>query len=396
MRFEIKGIKLDGSVETFGLTALDEPSARNEAAGLGYSVLSVSRRADLSSLWQRRGERFPVLLFSQELLVLLSSGLPLVVAIETLAEKERGAGVRNTLEKIAQTLRQGRTLSAALQQHPGAFSSLYVATVQASERTSDLGPTLARYIAYQNQVDAIRKRLINASIYPALLILAGTLVSLFLLLYVVPRFGKIYEDRGSDLPLMSQFLLYWANAVEGRALLVVLALAALAAAVVYVLRLPRVRAAMGALLWRMPAIGERMKVYQLARFYRTIGMLLRGGLPLVSALDMGANLLHPVLRERLARASLAVSEGRSVSQSMEENALTTPVALRLLAVGEQGGNMGEMMDRVAQFHDEEISRWVDWFTRLFEPLLMAFIGIVIGGIVVLMYMPIFELAGSLK
>ncbi len=396
MRFEIKGIKPDGHVDTFGLTALDESGARTEAAGLGYAVLSVSRRADFSSLWKRRGERFPVLLFSQELLVLLNAGLPLVVAIETLAEKERSPGVRGTLERIAETMRQGRTLSAALQQHPGAFSSLYVATVQASERTSDLGPTLARYIAYQNQVDAIRKRLINASIYPALLIAAGTLVSLFLLLYVVPRFGKIYEDRGTDLPLMSQLMLYWAKAVEGHALVVSGLLAALLVGIAYVVRLPGVRAAVEQMLWRAPAIGEHMKVYQLARFYRTIGMLLRGGLPLVSALEMGANLLHPVLRARLARASTAVSEGRPVSQSMEENDLTTPVALRLLAVGEQSGNMGEMMDRIALFHDEEISRWVDWFTRLFEPLLMAFIGIVIGGIVILMYMPIFELAGSLK
>jgi general secretion pathway protein F len=396
MRFEVKGIKADGHIDTIGLSALDESSAREEAVSQGYSVLSVSRRADFSALWRRRGERFPILLFSQELLVLLSSGLPLVAAIETLAEKERSPGVRITLERIVETMRQGRTLSAALQQHPGAFSSLYVATVQASERTSDLGPTLARYIAYQNQVDAIRKRLVNASIYPALLIAAGTLVSLFLLLYVVPRFGKIYEERGADLPLMSQFMLYWANAVEGRALLVSAILAALLVGIGYVLRLPQVRANFELLLWRVPAIGEHLKVYQLARFYRTIGMLLRGGLPLVAALEMGANLLHPVLRERLARASTAVSEGRPVSQSMEENDLTTPVALRLLAVGEQSGNMGEMMDRIAQFHDEEISRWVDWFTRLFEPLLMAFIGIVIGGIVILMYMPIFELAGSLK
>jgi general secretion pathway protein F len=111
---------------------------------------------------------------------------------------------------------------------------------------------------------------------------------------------------------------------------------------------------------------------------------------------MGAELLHPVLRERLAAASRAISEGHSVSRSMDGNGLTTPVALRMLAVGESSGNMGEMMDRIAAFHDEEISRWVDWFTRLFEPILMATIGLVIGAIVILMYMPIFELAGSLQ
>jgi len=150
------------------------------------------------------------------------------------------------------------------------------------------------------------------------------------------------------------------------------------------------------MLWKLPGLGERMKIYQLARFYRTIGMLLKGGVPLVTTLKMGAELLHPVLRARLASASRSISEGRSVSESLDANDLTTPVALRMLAVGEQSGNMGEMMDRIAAFHDEEISRWVEWFTRLFEPILMAVIGLLIGGIVILMYMPIFELAGSLQ
>lgn len=396
MRFELKGITPDGRIERLDLQAIDEVSARDQASSMGYSVLSVRRLAEISSLWQRTGERFPVLLFSQELLVLLNAGLPLVVAIETLTEKERNSKLRNILVQLVSTLRQGRTLSAALEQHPGTFSALYIATVRASERTSDLGPTLARYITYHNQIDTIRKRLVSASIYPALLILAGSVVTLFLLLYVVPRFGKIYEQRSTDLPWASKILLYWGQAVEGHALLVSGALAAVGIAAWYVLRLPQVRSNIESLLWRVPVIGEHMKIYQLARFYRTIGMLLHGGMPLVGALNMGADLLHPVMRERLARASLAVSEGRPVSASMEDNDLTTPVALRLLTVGEQTGNMGEMMDRIAVFHDEEISRWVEWFTRLFEPILMGVIGIAIGGIVILMYMPIFELAGSLK
>jgi general secretion pathway protein F len=271
-----------------------------------------------------------------------------------------------------------------------------VSTIRASERTGDLAPALGRYIAYQNQVDAIRKRLLNASIYPVLLILTGGLVSLFLLLFVVPRFGKIYVERGTDLPWVSNLLLQWGQAVDGHTALVLGLLIAIFAGLWYVSRLPRVRSAVGSMLWRLPAIGEKMQTYQLARFYRTIGMLLRGGMPLVSALQMGAQLLHPVLRERLSSASREISEGQPVSAAMERNGLTTPVALRMLSVGEQSGNMGEMMDSIAQFHDEEISRWVDWFTRLFEPILMAVIGIVIGGIVILMYMPIFELAGSLK
>lgn len=396
MRFELKGITADGRVERLDLQAMDETGAHDQAVGMGYSVLTIRPRAELSSLWRSGREKFPVMLFSQELLVLLDAGLPLVVAVETLMEKERHANARTILERIVSLLRQGRTLSAALEQHPNAFSPLYISTVRASERTSDLGPALARYVAYQTQVDAIRKRIVNAAIYPSILIVVGGAVSLFLLLYVVPRFGKIYEERATDLPWVSKLLLYWGQIVEGHATLVTGALVAVCIALWYVLTLPQVRAGMVNLLWRLPGIGEQMKIYQLARFYRTIGMLLRGGMPLVGSLNMGAALLHPVLRDRLIRASLAVSQGQTVSVSMETNGLTTPVALRLLSVGEQSGNMGEMMDRIAQFHDEEISRWVDWFTRLFEPILMAIIGIVIGGIVILMYMPIFELAGSLK
>ena len=396
MRYQLKAIGPDGRVELLNSQAPDKASAVQQIEGQGYTVLSVKAKAELFALWRAVRTRFPVALFSQELLVLLNAGLPLVEAIETLAEKEKRDDLKTTLERIAGILRQGRSLSAALEQFSHAFVPLYVATVRAAERTSDLAPALSRYVAYEQQLEAIRKRIMNASIYPLLLVGVGGLVSLFLLFYVVPRFARVYEERSADLPLFSKVLLAWGQAVEGHGLLVFAALLGLAVGAAYALRLPRVRAAAGDVLWRLPAVGERLKVYQLARFYRTTGMLLRGGIPLVAALRMGAELLHPVLRERLAAASRAISEGHAVSRSMDGNGLTTPVALRMLSVGEQSGNMGEMMDRIAAFHDEEISRWVDWFTRLFEPLLMAAIGLVIGAIVILMYMPIFELAGSLQ
>jgi general secretion pathway protein F len=394
MRFELKAVNLDGRVEALDLHGLDRASAVQQAEGRGYTVLSVRARAGFGV--RAAGARFPLSLFSQELLVLIKAGLPLVEAIETLAERERRSEFRALLERVAATLRQGNTLSSALQQFPQAFPALYIATVQASERTSDLAPALQRYVAYQGQLEAIRKRLVNAAIYPALLIGAGTLVGLFLLLYVVPRFSRIYEERSVDLPVFSKLLLAWGQMVEGHGVLVIGVIAALAIAAWYALRNASVKARIENALWKLPAVGERLKLYQLARFYRTIGMLLRGGTPLLAALQMSSELLHPLLRSRLAAASRSVSEGRPVSQSMEASGLTTTIALRMLAVGEKGGNMGEMMEQIAAFHDEEISRWVDWFTRLFEPLLMAAIGLVIGAIVVLMYMPIFELAGSLQ
>ena len=394
MQFRLKAIGPGGSVESIDFQAPDESAAREQAEARGYTVLSVRTRRS-AAFWQRRIERFPVLLFSQELRVLLNAGLPLVEAIETLAQKESRPALRAILDRVAGELRKGRTLSAALEQFPDAFPALYIATVRAAERTSDVAASLSRYIANAGELDAVRRRVVNASIYPAVLLGVGALVTFFLLTYVVPRFAHVYEERG-ELPLFSKWLLAWGRAVDAHGVLLLGLLILLVTAAAWALRRPELRARIGALVWRIPALHARIKLYQLSRFYRTVGMLLRGGVPLVSALGMAAELLHPMLRERLAAATRAISEGHGVSQSMDANGLTTPVALRMLAVGEKSGNMGEMLESIAQFHDEELSRWVEWFTRLFEPLLMVAIGLVIGVIVILMYMPIFELVGTVQ
>jgi general secretion pathway protein F len=159
---------------------------------------------------------------------------------------------------------------------------------------------------------------------------------------------------------------------------------------------PQGRAWMASLAWKTPKLGERLRIFQLTRFYRTTGMLLDGGIPAVQALDMACGLLPLHLRDRLQEAIQDIKEGKSISQSLQRADLTTPVALRLLRVGEKSGRMGEMMEASAKFHDEETTRFIEWFTRLFEPVLMLLIGLMIGVIVILLYMPIFELAGSLQ
>ena len=391
MRFELKAIGPEGEVEAIDFQAPDESTAVQALEGRGYTVLSVRSK---SNFFPGSKSRFPLVLFSQELRALLAAGLPLVESIDTLAQKERSEEWRAVLEGISRSLKEGRPLSAALAPYPQAFGPLYVATVRSAERTSDLAPALGRYVAYAMQLEAIRKRVVNASIYPLLLIAVGGAVALFLLLYVVPRFGKIYAERGGDLPIFSRWLLAWGQAVDQHGLVVLGGIALLLLVGIYFIRTAKTQIADE--LWRVPAIGEQLKVYQLARFYRTIGMLVRGGTPLVAALDTAGELLHPLLRERLAAAARDIAEGHKFSASMEANGLTTPVASRMLAVGESGGNIGEMLENIAAFHDEEMARWVDWFTRLFEPILMALIGLVIGVIVILMYMPIFELAGSLQ
>jgi general secretion pathway protein F len=396
MRFEITAIRGMTGVTALALEAGDAAEATRQATAQGYKVISVRAAKALWALPSLPRAGFPLVQFSQELQFLLQAGLTLIEAVATLADREHRPEIRAALSRIVRSLEQGLPFSQALRQCSGHFPALYVASIQASEKTGAIAEALARYVAYQLQVDRVRRQVVSASIYPMLLGIVGSLVALFMLGFVVPRFSHIYADIGRDLPMLSRWLMVWGQFIADHTWLALAAVAAIAAAIATVVTQPASRQRLLRILWRLPGIGERMHDYQLARFYRSLGMLLRGGMPILSALQMAMDLLHGTLRMQLVRATADIREGQPISRAMERHQLTTPVALRLLMVGERTGRMGEMMERVAEFHEDETARWVEGFTRLFEPLLMVFVGGVIGLIVLLMYFPIFDLAGTIQ
>lgn len=392
-QFEVKALKAQ-SVVVLKLDAASSDDARSQATQQGVRVISVHA---LRQGWKPalRSQRFNLVLFTQELLALLDAGLSLIEAVETLAEKAHDES-QDVLRKLTESLYQGQSLSQALQHFPQAFPELYVASVRASEKTGDIVPTLQRFVTYQQQADTIRKQIISASIYPAVVFVVGIVVALFLLIYLVPKFSRIYEDMNTDLPFLSRMLLKWGSFASNNMSLVLLSIAGITALVVYTLSNADARARMLMLLWRVRSLRERWYLVQLSRLYRSAGMLLRGGIPAVTAFTMVGGLLHPSLRPRLDKAITRISEGQPISMVMQSCELTTPVAVRMLRVGEKSGKMGEMMERIALFYDEDTARWVDVFTRVFPPLLLLIIALFIGTIVVSMYMPIFELAGGLQ
>jgi general secretion pathway protein F len=395
MRYDVKVVKGAAAVAMLPVDADDREAAAAEARRQGYTVLSVRASGRLPRWRLARRARFPLLLFAHELHALLAAGLTLMEALESIAAKDRAANVR-VLERVIGLLREGRSFSQALGAEPEAFPEFFHANVRAAERTGALAEALGRYAAYQNQLEAVKEKVVSASTYPLLLVGAGALVLAFLLAYVVPRFASVFEDAGVELPWSTQLLIAWGALVQAHGAALAALAAALAAAAAWALAQPGVRARLLALVWRWGALGERVRVFQLARFYRTLGMLLQGGLPMVQSLGLASNVLPELLRVRLAAARRDISEGQPTSAALERHGLATPVAVRMLRVGERSGNMGEMLERAGAFLDEETARWIDWFTRLFEPLLMALIGVVIGAIVALMYVPVFELAGAVQ
>ena len=395
MNYEIKAYKESQGIVRLQYDAASIAEASRRAESEGYKVISSKAQSVFPGFTRRY--RFPLALFSQELLSLLEAGLPLLESIETLAQKEQNTPAKEVHSKLTRLLREGRPLSQAMQEMAGIFPPLYIATIRASEKTGDLQQALTRYLAFQSQLDIVRKKVTSATIYPALLMIVGSLVILFLMVYVVPRFSKVYEDLGNDLPLLSRVLMGWGHFFEAYSGAIMLGTILLLGGAVYALTRNTVRDWLQQKLWQIPTIGEHLRLYQLARLYRTLGMLLNGGIPLVTALDMVSGLLSQLsMQAHLQLARKRISEGQPISESLKECALTTEVAYRMLRVGERSGNLGEMMERIAKFYDDEIANWMEWFTRLFEPILMIFIGLVIGGIVLLMYLPVFELAGSIQ
>lgn len=393
MRYAVKAVRGQAVVD-LQLEAPDLLAAREEALRQGYSVLSVKGEPGLRNL--AAGRRFPTTLFSIQLVSLLDAGLNLVEALQALASKEQRAWMRRVTGGLLSALRAGESFSQALARFPEQFPPIYAAVVRASERTGDLQRALLRYIEYEQKFERVRKKLVSALLYPAVLVIVGTLVLMFLVFYVVPRFSRVYENLSQELPFFSGLLLAAGAWIERHGWITLGLAATTAALAACGLSRRRVRSRLLAQLWRIPQLGEKMKIYQLARLYGTLGMLLRSGVAVVPSIDMTAGLLPAHLRLQLARARTLIEQGQSISSAMAAAGLSTAVADQMMAVGERSGQMGQMMERVASFYDDDLSRWIDWAMRLFEPVLMAAIGVAIGLVVVLMYMPVFELAGSLQ
>lgn len=395
------------SYQVRGLTPLGRMEAREFQAGSGDEAARLARQAGLNVLdvrasvfaWPRPRARtaFGLALFAQELIALLRAGLSLIEALETLQERQQDAQRDGAvLSELIARMREGKSFSQGLQDFPEYFPELFVASIAASEQTGEMVDAMERYLRYHEQVTFIRQKLVSASLYPALLLMVGLAVALFLLCFLVPRFSHVYEGLDNGLPLASRWLLQWGMLVSEHALLVVIAMSGLVAGAVALFRQPALQQKLMSGLQRSRWIGMQIRLMQLSRFYRSLGLLLRGGIPALKAMRMTQQLLPPQMQMALGAAIQSVSQGRPLSLSLQEAHLTTPVAFRLLRAGERNGQVADMLEQVASFHDKEVAQWIDRFAKLFEPLLMLLIGVVIGGIVVLLYLPIFELAGSLQ
>lgn len=389
-----------GQLVSHRIDALDLPDAQRLASARFVRPLSVTPgrgTADASvSRAGQRTSRFAVLEFSDELLVLLEAGLTVVEACEAIAEKAPDSITGQVMNRLLAGMQAGLGFSGALGAMPEHFPALFVSIVRSAERSSNLVEVLHRYVEHERRLRELKSKIMRAAIYPMVLSAVGLLVTLFLLGYVVPRFARVYLETGRPLPLATQVLLQWGQLVGTHPWWVgTIAAGTLAGGITW-FRQARRSGMLARCIASLPLIAQHVRTFELARLYLTLGMLLEGGIPVMQGLELASATLSARLRPALLDAREMLRRGESISQAFDALSLTTPVALRMLKVGERSGRMGEMMSRIAVTYDRDVSKAIDLFARVFEPVLMVGIGLLIGTVVVLLYMPIFDLAGSVR
>lgn len=388
-RYHVKVLR-NGSVDALQVSA---PDAAGVAAAAGVPpewVLAVE--ADASAPSGAAYRPFPLRLFSQDMATLLDAGIPLLEALRALREKESKPEVAATLDALIARVTDGQALSAGFRADPAAFGALLPAVTVASERAGKLPATLREHAEYLAWTEALRARILAAATYPALLLAVGAAVVGFLLVFVMPRFAGLLEGVQAEIPWGSRMLFAAGRtASEHPVVALGLALAALLGGLAAASS-PRLRQQLLALAWRTPRLGAYLRSVALARLYRTLGMLAGAGVPVYQALQVAAPTLSAAMQQSLAAVTQQVAQGHRLSEALDRAGLAGPVSRRMVEVGERSGTLAAMLGRAAAFHDEEVARVADFITRVINPVLMLVMGVFIGGIVVLMYLPIFQLA----
>lgn len=375
--------------------APSEAHLRRELEDKGLHVLTLVPRGGVQglSLGRRRIRRDEFLIFNQELATLLKAGMPLVQSLDILRQRLTNPVFKAVLDDVHEKVRGGSALSDAFGAHADLFPGVYTASLVAGERSGSLDQVLRRFVAYSKVIDTVRRKTFSAMLYPAILtVLAISLVAI-IVIKVVPAFSGFYASFDQELPLITRIIIAISDVVRQNLILLAIAVAGGAAAFIAWLRRPGQRARFDRLVLRLPFIGPIAHKFATSQIARTLAALVGGGIPLVNALDTAATSTgNRYLGAELRLVADRVREGRGFAATLLERRVMPDVAIKMVEVGESTGALQEMLTSLADFYDEDVETEVGRFVTLVEPVMLVFMGVVIAGVVLALYMPIFQLS----
>jgi type IV pilus assembly protein PilC len=331
--------------------------------------------------------------FARQMATLIESGIPVVTAIDILGEQSQNEGYRSTMRAVRDSVNTGLSLSDAMKKHPRVFPALLVSMIRAGETSGMLDVVLDRVATYMEKSNALQKKMKSALIYPAVIVLMAVVITLVMILKVIPVFKDIFAGFGAELPGPTQFLINLSDFVRGQIVLFLLIVAGIAIVIKWYFSTPAGRLFMDKMKLRMPIIGTLFRQVAISKFTRTLSTLLRSGVPILGALDIvGETAGNLVVEKAVGKVRDSVREGENIAPPMERSGIFPPMVTRMVSVGEKSGELEKMLTKIADSYDEQVDTAVDGLTSLLEPLIIAFLGIVIGGIVFCMFLPIFKIS----
>ncbi len=366
------------------------------AALLNRNLLVVSIQEKVGRKGRTGGGRVALadlVVFTRQLATMIDAGLDMVQSLQALAEQTTSKVMRDTIKDICARVESGDSFSEALQKHPRAFNRLYVCMVAAGEKGGLLAEILARLATYLENTARLRKKVRSAMMYPAVVSVVAVLITIFLLVKVVPVFGEIYSSFEAKLPAPTLFLVQVSHIVKTYILLIVVGGGGLVYSWLYFIKSPPGRRFWDSQRIRLPIFGSIAHKICLARFTRTLASLIRSGVPILEVLQIVSQTVGNVVMEKaIKEAAVDIQEGESISEALGKHAIFPSMIIRMVTAGEQTGKIDNMLERVSDFLDEEIETTLSGLTALIEPLLIVFLGVVVGGMVICMFLPIFKMS----
>jgi type IV pilus assembly protein PilC len=388
-----------GEVVERTVAAADERSLRAELEQQGLYLLSVRRGLSLASLSVRRRRIKPatLLVFSQELAALLKAGLPLFQSLDVMLERQRDPLFRQSLATVREKVKSGVALSDAIQLEGELYPPIFAASLVAGERSGNLDAVLRRFSSHLRLNEALKKKAVSASVYPIVLLSMMLVLIVVLLVYVIPQFRSFFEGLGAELPLPTRILLSVASTFRQNVHWLVLGLGMAAVAALYWLRREGSGVVVDRALLRVPYLGGLMRMYATSQLMRTLSTLLAGGLPLLNGLEVAAQSIgNRAMGQAIGAATGRIREGASLTTALESTGMLEALPLEMVKVGEQTGALGDMLNAIAEFYDEELDTKVATVLTLVEPVLLVLMAVIVAGMLLAFYLPMFQAISAVQ
>ncbi|HEY3769276.1 MAG TPA: type II secretion system F family protein [Candidatus Angelobacter sp.] len=381
-------------------SGVSEQEIRDRFAQQGFMVYSVKSSRGLLSMGGKGSKKLlkadQFVIFNQQFLTLIKAGLPILKSLSILSKRQKDASFKAILENVQDRVKSGELLSQAFEAQ-GATSKIYTTTLLAGERSGNLEEVLGRYITFQRITVSFRKKLIASLWYPALLVVALTVMLTFLMTYVVPQFADLYSSLNAKLPAITIVMLNIGKGIQQYYYIIIGALLALGIGITMWVRSDRGSKFMDSIRYRLPLFGEIWMKYQIAMFSRTLSTLLTGGLPLVPSLETASQSINSFkIASNVEYASKRVREGRALSFSLEETQFFPDLAVEMIEVGESTGALPAMLNSVAEFYEEDVQNSLATAMQLVEPVILIFMGITVAVVLLSLYLPIFSLGAQIQ